>query len=72
MQKLQRLLQPSETSESTRALGHPSETKLTLGGAAFCITNLSDYWAGTNPDCAQLQGFARASCVLSRLLPECE
>src|ERR1700739_267937 len=59
-------------SESTRALGHPSETKLTLGGAAFCITNLSDYGAGTNPDYAQLQGFARASCVLSRLLPECE
>jgi hypothetical protein len=29
-------------SESTSALGHPSETKLTLGAAAFFIFNLSD------------------------------
>jgi hypothetical protein len=50
--------------------GQPSETKLTLGAAAFCIINLSDYWAGANPDCAQLQGFAQALHVLSRRLPE--
>jgi hypothetical protein len=29
-------------SESTSALGHPSETKLTLGAAACCMFDLPD------------------------------
>jgi hypothetical protein len=29
-------------SESTNALGHPSDTKLTLGAAACCMSHLPD------------------------------
>jgi hypothetical protein len=29
-------------SESTNALGHPSDTKLTLGAAACCMLDLPD------------------------------
>src|SRR5579872_3876084 len=50
-------------SESTSALGHPSETKLTFGAAACGMLDLSDCSARANANCSYLQGFEPACLV---------